>query len=137
MTTFNQAVFSFLLITLFTFSMPVFSNENIRVHHQLISHSAANDGTSVTLSLRIHNYSNIDYRNVKLMPTGDLFLVSEKNKSVNIGHLPSQGEAVIQWTANTPLEIDYFKSHMPVFFHLIAKNDENISVRVPLFSQGE
>lgn len=137
MTILNHAVLSFLFISLLGFNTSVLSDEAIQVNHQLTSHADASDGTSVTLSLRIHNPGNTNYHSVKLIPTGDLFLVSEKNRSLNIGHLPPQGETIIQWTTNTPLAADYFMSDMPVFFHLVAKSDENGSIRLPLFSQGE
>lgn len=137
MTTLNHTVLSFLFVFILSFSTSALSNETIRVHHQLIDHVEASDGTSVTLSLRIQNLSNTNYHHVKLVPTGDLFRVSEKNRSLNIGHLPPQGESIIQWTTNTPLAADYFMSKMPVFFHLVAKRNENSAIRLPLFSQGE
>jgi len=123
---------SVFFISIFT---PTHANEKIRIHHQLISHSQSESANSVTLTLFIENRGDNDITNVKLFSTGNEFSVNTKNKSINIGHLPSQGESVIQWTTTTPVEISYFKKEMPIFFQLHAKQNNNELLSLSLYSR--
>ena len=112
------------------------ASESIKLNHLVAANSSAGTFNEVTLSVHIKNTSDIDLKHVKLQPSGKEFCVDETTKPIHIGYLPAQSEQIIQWTAKTPIQVEYFNSGMPVFFHLIARENSDTPIDIPVFSLG-
>ena len=114
----------------------LFASESIELSHTVSSQSYADPFNEITLSIHIKNNGNNDLSHVRLVPSGKEFCVDETIKPLHVGYLPAQSENIIQWTAKTPLAIEYFNSGMPVFFHLKTSKYSGENIEIPLISLG-
>lgn len=107
------------------------------VSHRVIGYQQNGVYQSIDLQLVVNNNSEVDLHRVKLSPSSREFSSNEQNSQLNIGNLPSMGQAIVNWTINTPVAVEYFQSGMPVFFIIKAKQGNGENVEIPIYSHGE
>jgi len=137
LSTYIKRGFSSLLLSLLFLTTHSFASEHVEIRHELIANSPSAPDNAITLRLHITNHGFSDINQVRISPNGNEFSVDESDSRVFIGRLPSQGEAIIEWTALTPVTPEYFTSEMPVFFELTGKKQYNEPVNLSLYSRGE
>jgi len=125
----------FTLLTCFSSSL-VFAEGQIKLSHSVIDAYQSGDYQTISFLLTIDNASLKDFHRVKLMPSGNEFSSPLRSKLVNVGNLPAMGQAVIHWTVDTSLSVEYFNSGMPVFFVIKAKQQNGQNIEMPVYSHG-
>ena len=118
-------------------SFNVYSSNDIQISHSVLSHEQLDNINAVNLSLVIVNNSHVNYHNLKISPSGNEYVLRDKNNSMTVGNLPAMGQAVIQLTASTPRAKIYFQSGLPIFFHITAKQENGQFIEIPVYSNME
>ena len=118
-------------------SSTLMASDHINVRHQLTDLQIDGDFQSISLTLLIENAGDQDLHRVKLAPSGNVFSINNLDKQLNIGFLPAMGQAVFNWTADTSHAIHYFRSGMPIFFHVKAKLNNGKEIVIPVYSRGD
>lgn len=111
------------------------AENQLQLYHKVLSSQQNGAYHTVSFMLTVDNFSNKNLNRVKLLPTSKEFSSFSQDKLINIGHLPSMGQAVIEWTVNTAVDVDYFQSGMPVFFVIKAKHDNGENIEIPVYSR--
>ena len=126
------AIFTMVLIS----NTMAFADGQLQLHHQVVDSQQNGAYQTVSFRLTIDNLSSQDLHRVRLLPSGSEFSSLTQDNLINIGNLPAMGQAVIEWTANTPVAVEYFQSGMPVFF-IKAKQEHGELIELPVYSHGE
>lgn len=126
-----------LLTTLLCFSSQAFADGQLKLSHAVTHAEQIGDYQTISLTLTVDNLTSTDLHRVKLSPTSTEISSNEQDRLVNIGYLPSMGQAIIEWTVKTPVSIEYFQSGMPVFFIIKAKQESGDEIEIPIYSSGK
>ena len=114
----------------------VSANDQLMLKHKVIAAEKSGSYQTVSFMLTIDNFSEKDLHRVKLSPSSSEFSNFNHKKLINIGHLPSMGQVVIEWSVNTPIDVSYFQSGMPIFYIIQAKQNNGENIELPVYSSG-
>lgn len=112
------------------------ASDHLQISHKVMAHENNGAYQTISLELTVNNFSNQNLHRVKLLPTSSEFSSNDQDQLINIGSLPSMGQAHVDLTVNTPVAVDYFESGMPIFFIIKAKVNEGENIEFPIYSLG-
>lgn len=128
--------FTSMVITMWCLSGLTFADDKLHVTHSIIASQQDGFNHMVSFQITINNLGEDELNRVKLSTANNEFSNLDEEKLINIGHLPSMGQAIIEWTINTPVDVSYFESGMPLFFVIEAKHNNGQIFEIPVYSSG-
>jgi len=112
------------------------ADDQLKISHKVIASETNGSYSTVSFILTIDNFSAEDLNRVKLSPSSNEFSSFNQNKLINIGYLPAMGQAIVEWKVNTPVDVSYFQSSMPIFYVIKAKHNNGENIEIPVYSSG-
>jgi len=131
--------YGFLTLLLVTMCLTVSlatANDQLTLKHEVIDAEKNGSYQTVSFMLTINNFSDKNLYRVKLSLSSSEFSSFNHKKIINVGHLPSMGQVVIDWSVRTPIDVSYFQSDMPIFYIIHAKQNNGENIEIPVYSSG-
>lgn len=132
----NFKLFTTMFFTLFCMSGLTQADDQLHLTHKVIASQHDGSNQMVSFRLTIENMSHKDLNRVKLSTSSNELSNIDDEKMITIGYLPSMGQAVFEWTLNTPVDVSYFQSGMPLYFIIEAKHNNGENFEIPVYSSG-